>query len=274
MADIFNKFGAKDMNQQRLRRSEALLAQLYRDEVDPPFTVPNIPGLRVMAVLSVISILLFSATLFYKFNNFIMLREEVFTKQGNLESSIQRRHNLFGNLINVALNHAALEHAVFANTSKMRSDLVQRAKEQGMSLDQLLGGGAGAGAGAGATGALADEIKGIDELLKGGNFEASLGRLMAVVEQYPNIQSSQTYHQLMTSLVEMEDLIATRRVEYNTALREYNMAISKFPWYLLAQITDFGRLDYFSIAKNSDVAPVVTQEQLERLNPLREHEGN
>ena len=73
----------------------------------------------------------------------------------------------------------------------------------------------------------------------------------------------------MTSLVEMEDLIAGRRVEFNLALRNYNTAISKFPWYMLAKITDFDRLAYYSADDvTAPAAPVITPLIFKRLIPL------
>ena len=53
----------------------------------------------------------------------------------------------------------------------------------------------------------------------------SLGRLMAVVAQYPNIPSAQIYTEMMKALVEMEDRIAIRRIEYNAVARIFNTEI-------------------------------------------------
>ena len=97
---------------------------------------------------------------------------------------------------------------------------------------------------------------------------ASMGRLLAVVEQYPNIQSADTYIQMMTSLVEMEDLITQRRVEFNATLRIYNAAISKFPWKLLADWTNFPRFDYFDQASTvGHSAPAITADIFGELMP-------
>jgi len=267
MAEIFDtaeKTGEVEAN--RIKRSEALLTQLYRNELNPRFRAPRVRGLKLMVFVSVLAVVLSSALLFYKFNSFILLREDVLTKAGNLESVIQRRGNLFGNLSKLTLNHAALEHSVFSHAAEMRTEIIKKIdipaavqKELAAGLGALPEGApAPAGGWAATLGALAGD----------GNMEASLGRLLAVVEQYPNIQSSETYRQMMTSLVDMEDRIAVRRVEYNTSLRDYNTAISKFPWYLLAKITHFERFAYYTAGRDEVSAPVLSPEVFQQLIPL------
>jgi LemA protein len=269
MAEFFRTVrGLDEEGKQRVRRSEALLSQLYVDDLKRSFRIPQVRWLRPLVVFSALAVLLFTGTLFFKFNSFVLLREDVLTKSGNLASAVQRRTNLFSNLINVALNHAALEHSVFTNTSKMRTEIIKNIDlPKGMS--ESLAAKVEAGADSGKSGDLlpTDWAKAAESLLKNGNMGSSLGRLLAVVEQYPNIQSSKTYQQLMTSLVEMEDLIAGRRVEYNMVLRDYNTAISKFPWYMLAKVTDFKRVTYYAAGSDDTAAPVITPTTFKLLLP-------
>ncbi|MEG3620321.1 magnetosome protein MamQ [Magnetovibrio sp. PR-2] len=251
-------------DKQRLRRSEALLNQLYREEVDPPFQAPALRGVKVMALLSVLAILIFTGTLFFKFNNFIYLHEDVLNKRGNLEASLQRRSNLFTNMVNLTLNHAALEHTIFAYTSKARSgvvnknemspdvkaDLIDRAEQLGKS------------------GILPEGWEEALEGFKNDGGGAALGRLMAVVEKYPDIKSAQTYQEMMTSLVEMEDKITMRRNEYNQTLHTYNTAIMRFPWKLLADWTGFERYDYFTVKNPGITAPIISADTYKELVPF------
>jgi LemA protein len=273
MAGFFNKAeGSVLTDKQRLQRTEAILGQLYREDVNPKFQIPAMKGVRMLATISLLSITLFTGTLFYKFNDFILLREDTHAKMGNLESALQRRENLFSNMINLTLNHASLEHNIFAYAAKSRTEI---AKQQGFTDDaqkellaraETMAGKAGIG--------LPDNWQeGLKSLMGGGVAEgsgASLGRLLAVVEQYPNIQSSKTYQHMMTSLVNMEDLIATRRIEYNDSLRMYNTSISKFPWKLLAHWTDFKRQAYFTTANPGKTAPLITNQKYEILMPFEE----
>ena len=90
---------------------------------------------------------------------------------------------------------------------------------------------------------------------------------MAIVEQYPNIQSVDTYRHMMTSLVDMEDRIATKREDYNAAAATYNVEITKWPWDYLAMITGFKRVEYFHEKPDGDT-PVITPQLIQELLPL------
>jgi LemA protein len=269
MADILDKVGAaEDAFTRRARRSEVLLSQLYRDETNPNFRAPRIRGLKMMVIISVLAMLVFTGTLFYKYNSFIYMREDVMTKGGNLQSAIQRRTNLFGNLINLTLNHAALEHSVFSLTARMRTKIIKKS-DLAVAAEGLRGDAGTPKETAEGGGPLPDDwTRALEALFRSGGLNASLGRLLAVVEQYPDIQASKTYQQLMASLVDMEDRIAAKRVEYNTSVRAYNTAISRFPWYILAEITDFGRQQYYTAGGPGTSAPLITPEIFTRLMPL------
>ena len=284
MAHVFERFrSAPDADSQRARRTELLLSQLYQEETNERSLLPRVRGLRIMGITSVLAFLVFTGTLFYKFNAFIVLREDVMAKQGNLESAVQRRSNLFGNLIKLTLSHAALEHSIFSHAARMRNESIKQTEAPtvpGSDTPAETAATAGTGVAATATGAggdpaamanglISDEWKKIlKPLAAEGSAAGSMGRLLAVVEQYPNIQSSQTFGQLMTSLVEIENVIAGRRVEYNTSSREYNVAISKFPWNTLANMTHFERIAYYEAGEPGTSAPLITPEIYQQLVPL------
>ncbi|CCQ72999.1 magnetosome protein MamQ [Magnetospira sp. QH-2] len=256
----FKPEGVGNGPNQQARVSENILAQLYHKELDPPFRAPPVRGVRFAAIFSVVALVLFSATLFYKFNNFILLREDVYTKGGNLQAALQRRSNLFGNLVKLTLNHAALEHSIFFNASDSRADIIKESKLPDAIAEQLLKGIPSLPDG----GLGGDWDKVLQSLNGDGSVESSLGRLLAVVEQYPDVKSAETYKEAMRSLVEIEDRIATRRMEFHMSLREYNVNVSKFPWYLLAKMTDFKRIDYFTTTEGAS-APSITPDIFEDL---------
>ncbi|HIJ38293.1 MAG TPA: LemA family protein [Rhodospirillaceae bacterium] len=240
---------------QRVKQSDELLAQLYVVEGQPSKLGRG--TLNAMLVVSVLSLIAFVATVLMRYNIFVAMYEDSLSKRANYEVAIQRRDNLFGNLVKLTLNHAALEHSVFAHAADKRAE------------------GIDAGTGNQITGLM-------DQLLKqsgpghpvaiDGGFGAALGRLMAVVEQYPNIQSVDTYKHMMTSLVDMEDRIAERREGYNNSAALYNAEITKWPWDYLAVITGFKRFDYFHEKPEGDT-PVITPELFQQLLPLAHVSG-
>ena len=226
----------------RVRESEERLANLYVVEEVGTTQPVNPRTINVLATASVVSILVLVTTLLLRYNTFVVLYEEAMSKQGNLEAAMQRRDNLFGNLVKLTLNHAALEHTIYGHTSDKRTE--------GMM---------------GASGKLPDSLQ---KLLGAGGADAlGLSKLMAVVEQYPNIQSADTYKQMMGSLVEMEDRIAQRREEYNMSMASYNIEITKWPWDYLAHMTGFKKMEYFQ-QKHESTAPAITPQLFQELLPL------
>ncbi|MBF0093077.1 MAG: LemA family protein [Alphaproteobacteria bacterium] len=248
----------------RVRQSEALLVQLYRDAVEPESKIPAVRGLKIIVFASLVSMVLFAATLFFNYNTFVMLHEDVLTKDGNLHSAIQRRSNLFSNLVKLTLNHAALEHAIYSHTAEMRTEIIKKSKLPEAVAESII---SQSGAQSGAQGTKGPDFNKVLEALSGGQgTEASLGRLLAVVEQYPNVRSSETYKDLMSSLVEMEDRIVRAREEYNNSARMYNTAISKFPWYMMAKWVNFDRAAYFD--GTAAAGPGISPELYQQLFPL------
>ncbi|MBF0470159.1 MAG: LemA family protein [Gammaproteobacteria bacterium] len=246
----------------RLRRSQDRLRELYHDEVNPRFRVPYMPGLKIVIVISLLTLVFFSATMLFKFNYFIGLQEEVFAKRGHLEGAYQRRINLFENLLKLTLNHAALEHEVFAHVSDVRKEIIKKLNlppEMQRELERTMTDNPNPDFG---------DVSKIIEQLGSGSLETSMGRLLGIVEQYPNIKSSETYLKLIESLIEIEDRIAERRMTYQETIRIFNQEISRFPWYMLAQVTGFARFDYFESEKEGHYRPRISADIFEELLPL------
>ncbi len=98
--------------------------------------------------------------------------------------------------------------------------------------------------------------------------EQSLGRLLGLAEQYPDIKSSETYKEMMMSLVHIEDRIADRRMAYQEKVRIFNTEISNFPWYILAEVTRFHRFDYFVAEEVAHQRPEIHRDVFEQLLPF------
>ena len=67
-----------------------------------------------------------------------------------------------------------------------------------------------------------------------------LGRLLAIVENYPELRSSENFRALQDQLEGTENRIAVARQDYNTAVGEYNAYIRRFPYNLTAKIFGWG----------------------------------
>ena len=85
-----------------------------------------------------------------------------------------------------------------------------------------------------------------------------LGRLLAIAENYPQLQSSQNFRDLQTQLEGTENRISVARQDYNTAVGEYNSYIRRFPNNLTAKVFGMGKpRDYFEASQGAAQPPTV-----------------
>ncbi|QEP43982.1 LemA family protein [Ectothiorhodospiraceae bacterium BW-2] len=252
---------------ERIRVSQQRLRELYHEEVNRRFHVPKMPAVRTIMVVSFLMLLFLTATFLFKYNSFVTMQEEVYAKYGHLQGAFQRRSNLFENLLKLTLNHAALEHAVFSHVADVRKQIIKKLQlppEVEQSLQQTL--------------VYSDNPQLTDigdalSAMESGGLEASIGRLLGLVENYPDIKSSETYAHMMSSLVEIEDRIADRRMIYQETILMFNREISRFPWYMLAKLTEFERFDYFHAEEGADRRPEIHSDHFEMLLPVVSSHG-
>ena len=86
-------------------------------------------------------------------------------------------------------------------------------------------------------------------------FGTSLGRLMAVAEQYPQLQAVGAFRAFQAQYEGMENRIATERRRFNELGQDFNTSIRRFPRNIWARIFDFNRRNYFESSEGAEVAP-------------------
>ncbi len=86
-------------------------------------------------------------------------------------------------------------------------------------------------------------------------FGSSLGRLMAVAENYPQLQSVQAFRDFQAQYEGMENRIATERMRFNEAAQEFNTYIRRFPKNIWAGMFHFEKRAYFESQAGADTAP-------------------
>ncbi|MBF0339545.1 MAG: LemA family protein [Magnetococcales bacterium] len=255
--DEMDDLGLEMTSSERMQRMRKLMRQLYQDEeVTQVVEVPPIKSKSLVLGFSIASILFLVVTTFYNFNRFVAAEEQVLSARGHIHDALQRRSNLFGNLVNLTLNHAMLEQEVFRYVSDGRLGMMGKGSS-----------GAGSGASTGAATTVGNgngKVNGQGDaqngqpampggaLPSGTTAAEALARLFGLVEQYPDIKTSTTYQQLMDKLVDIENLISQRRDEYNTDVKLYNTLITTFPWSMMARILGFQRFQYFSATPGPD----------------------
>lgn len=86
---------------------------------------------------------------------------------------------------------------------------------------------------------------------------SALGRLMVVVEKYPDLKANQNFLDLQAQLEGTENRITVERKKFNETTREYNMSVRKFPGNIIAMMFGFDTKPYFEAAEGAEQAPVV-----------------
>jgi LemA protein len=163
------------------------------------------------------------------YNRIQTLDEEVNGYQAQIEVQLQRRADLVPNLVETVKGFAQQELAIFEEVSRARAAL----------------GGAIEG------GSMA-EMAAANQMLTG-----ALGRLIAIAEDNPEIQSNENFRMLQDQLEGTENRIATARGDYNTAVREYNGYIRRFPQVLTAKAIGAGAREYFEAEEEAREVPQV-----------------
>jgi len=153
--------------------------------------------------------------------NTIQTRDEaVNSALAQVKVQLQRRADLVPNLVETVKGFAAQESQVFTAVSDARSRL----------------------AGAVQTGSVAEMAEANAALT------APLGRLLAIVEAYPELKSNQNFLDLQDQLEGTENRIAVARQDYNSAVESFNGYIRRFPYNLTAKIFGSGTpREYFDL---------------------------
>jgi LemA protein len=195
-------------------------------------------ALAILAILLVIGLLVGSAFVSRR-NQMAVKREAVNAAWSQVDVVLQRRADLIPNLVETVKGYAAQEQAVFGEIARARSALLN-AKTP------------------------ADKIAANQQL------DSALGRLLVVVENYPQLKSNENFLRLQDELAGTENRIAVERRRYNETLQDYNTYISLFPNNLIASISGFARNDaYFKADEGSRQAPKVNFEKKEPAAPAQ-----
>ena len=87
---------------------------------------------------------------------------------------------------------------------------------------------------------------------------AALARLLAIVENYPQLKANEQFNRLMDELSGTENRIATERMRYNERVQDYNTARRQFPANLTAKVFGFKEYPFFKAPEAAQQVPKVT----------------
>jgi LemA protein len=182
--------------------------------------------LIVLAVIVVIA-LIFGGSFISRRNQMAIKKEAVNAAWAQVDVVLQRRSDLIPNLVETVKGFAAQEQTVFGDIAKARSALL------------------GAHSPA-------------EKIAANGQLDSALGRLLVVVENYPQLKSNENFLRLQDELAGTENRIAVERRTYNQVVQDYNTFIATFPNSLVASMSGFTRNDaYFKTEEGARQAPKV-----------------
>ena len=88
-----------------------------------------------------------------------------------------------------------------------------------------------------------------------GQLQSSFGRLMAVAEAYPNLQTTKAFQDFQAQIEGTENRINVARKDYNEAVNGYNLQVRRFPNNIFAGIFGFKAKSYYKADVGSEKAP-------------------
>jgi LemA protein len=174
------------------------------------------------------------------YNTLNAKQQNVRGKWANVESQLQRRADLIGNLVETAKMAGVQEQEVFGRIADARSRLLNAtaAQPQGSGGDKT------------------PEQK--QAVIDASNsFGGTIGRLLSLTEAYPDLKSNQNFLKVQDELAGTENRIATARTDYNTAVQDYNTTRGSFPTVIGAKMYGFKEEPYFKADPTATQAPKV-----------------
>lgn len=179
----------------------------------------------ILAVIVLVAVVV-GGTFVSKWNQLVTMDTDIKAKWAQVDNQLQRRADLIPNLVETVKGFAAQEKTIMESIANARAKM------------------AGAGS-------VQDRIAASNEL------SSALSRLLVVVENYPQLKSDATFARLMDELAGTENRLSVERKRYNDAVQVYNVAIRRFPDYVIASILGFKEQPFFEAPSAARQAPQV-----------------
>lgn len=179
---------------------------------------------KLLPIVLIVGLLvvLFGST----YNKLNALELEVDKNWAQVENTLQRRSDLIPNLVETVKGYAKHEEEVFTKVTNARSSVAKAQTPE--------------------------------ELAKAnGELDQALRSINVVVEAYPELKADKNFQNLQAELAGSENRIATERQRFNESVKEYNLAVRKFPTNLFAGILGFKERPFFEISEGADQVPQV-----------------
>jgi len=181
-------------------------------------------GVVLIGIL--VLLLVVGGSLTSSYNGLVGKQTQVKTAFAEVDNLLQRRSDLVPNLVETVKGIAAQEQEVFGAVADARARL------------------AGAGSAQ-------------ERIAAGQAMDTALGRLLVVVENYPELRSSENFLRLQDELAGTENRLSVGRTRYNTVTGEYNAQVKRFPTTILAGMFGFKAEPFYPVSESAKQVPKV-----------------
>ncbi len=171
------------------------------------------------------------------YNGLVQLDEQVNGNWAQVENVLQRRFDLIPNLVETVKGYASHERETLEAVVQARAN----ATRPNINAEGLL-----------------NNPQQMEQFSQAqNNLTQALGRLMVVVERYPELKANENFIRLQDELAGTENRIAVERRRFNESVQAYNRKIRMFPTNLFAGMFGFQQRAYFEAPEEAQQAPKV-----------------
>jgi LemA protein len=185
----------------------------------------------VVIIIVVLAVLLVGGKFISVRNELVTKRETINASWAQIDADLQRRADLIPNLVGTVKAYAKEETGVVDAISKARAGLLAANTPE-------------------------------EKIAANSQLDGALGRLLVIVENYPNLKANQNFQSLQFQLEGTENRILQARRTYNKAVQDYNTELQLFPQNIVASLSGFQPNNaYFKTEPGSRAVPKVSDDQ-------------
>ena len=182
-------------------------------------------GLIVLAIVALLLVMI-AGRLVGAYNRLVTAQQGVRQGWAEVNNQLQRRNSLIGNLAETVKGTALQEQQVFGDIAKARAAMAgARTPGEGIAAGQAM--------------------------------DSALGRLLVVVENYPQLRSNEAFLSLMDELSGTENRLAVARMRYNETVQSFNVMVMRFPTNLYAGALGFKQEPYYPVPEEAKATPKI-----------------
>ena len=190
---------------------------------------------RIVTFVVIGAIVILVFWIFGAYNGLVNKEETVNEAWSNVESQYQRRADLIPNLVATVKGYAEHERETLTEVVQARANATSvKVDPANLTPDKI------------------QQFQQNQDALG-----SALGRLLVVVEKYPDLKANENFKDLQAQLEGTENRIGVARTRFNEVARDYNASIRRFPGSVVASFSGFERKGYFEAAEGTEKAPEV-----------------